>query len=228
MKLLLILSLLAGSLAFAADPQPDRSPKSPAFKPVTDDPKLPRVLLIGDSISIDYTIGVRKLLEGKANVHRIPENGGPTKNGIEKIDAWLGSGKWDLIHFNWGLHDLKIMDDGRHQVPIDEYEKNLLALVQKMKATGAHLIWASTTPVPAGELSPKRHSADAPVFNAAARKIMENENVEINDLFAFVEPRLEEFQIARNVHFKDKGSAALAERVAAAVEAGLKKAGKLK
>ena len=50
----------------------------PAFAPVTDDPKLPRVLLIGDSISIGYTIPVRKLLEGKANVHRIWENGGPT------------------------------------------------------------------------------------------------------------------------------------------------------
>ncbi len=59
------------------------------------------MLLIGDSISIGYTMPVRKLLEGKANVHRIPTNGGPTKNGIANIDNWLGTKKWDVIHFNW-------------------------------------------------------------------------------------------------------------------------------
>src|SRR5262249_4795155 len=79
----------------------------PAFAPVKDDPALPRVLLIGDSISIGYTVPARKLLQGKANVHRIPENGGPTSNGSAKLDKWLGDGKWDVIHFNWGLHDLK-------------------------------------------------------------------------------------------------------------------------
>ena len=42
-------------------------------------PGLPRVLLIGDSISIGYTLEVRKLLAGKANLHRIAENGGPTR-----------------------------------------------------------------------------------------------------------------------------------------------------
>src|SRR5436305_496918 len=71
----------------------------PAFAPVQDDPVLPRVLLIGDSISIGYTVPTRKLLQGKANVHRIPENGGPTSNGLAKLDKWLGDGKWEVIHF---------------------------------------------------------------------------------------------------------------------------------
>jgi hypothetical protein len=66
---------------------------------------LPRVLLIGDSISMGYTLDVRELLKGKANVHRIPTNGGPTTNGLKNIKAWLGDSKWDVIHFNWGLHD---------------------------------------------------------------------------------------------------------------------------
>lgn len=42
--------------------------------PVADDPDLPRVLLIGDSISIGYTKPTRQLLAGKANVHRVPSN----------------------------------------------------------------------------------------------------------------------------------------------------------
>ena len=63
-----------------------------------------------------YTIPVRALLKGKANVHRVLENGGPTINGLAQFQKWLGDGKWDVIHFNWGLHDLKLMPDGKRQV----------------------------------------------------------------------------------------------------------------
>ena len=42
---------------------------------------------IGDSISIGYTLPVRELLKGKANVHRIPQNGGATEVGLEKMKA---------------------------------------------------------------------------------------------------------------------------------------------
>ena len=40
------------------------------FEPIQDNPALPRVLLIGDSISIGYTLPVRELLDGRANLHR--------------------------------------------------------------------------------------------------------------------------------------------------------------
>ena len=59
----------------------------PTLAPIKDDPKLPRVLLIGDSISMGYTLPVRKLLDGKANVHRIPDNGGPTTHGLKNLDT---------------------------------------------------------------------------------------------------------------------------------------------
>ena len=93
----------------------------PAFAKVEDDPNLPRVLLIGDSISIGYTAPVREFLKGKANVHRIPTNGGPTTNGLANLDKWLGTSKWDVIHFNWGLHDLKYLPDGSQMIPPAAY-----------------------------------------------------------------------------------------------------------
>jgi acyl-CoA thioesterase-1 len=99
------------------------SDANPAMRPITDDPKLPRVLLIGDSISIGYTLEVRKLLAGKANVHRNPGNGGPTINGLARLDEWLGTSRWDVIHFNWGLHDLKVLTNGQHQVELAQYER---------------------------------------------------------------------------------------------------------
>lgn len=193
------------------------------FAPIQDDPKLPRVLLIGDSISMGYTLPTRKLLEGKANVHRIAENGGPTINGLAKLSKWLGSGKWDVIHFNWGLHDLKTDKDGNHQVPIEEYEKNLRELVKQLKATNAKLIWASTTPVPEGKLSPPRKDSDVTAYNAAAKKIMEENGVRVDDLYEFTAPRLKEIQRPVNVHFTDKGSEALAKQVAEQIKKALER-----
>ncbi len=175
------------------------------------------MLLIGDSISIGYTPGVSKLLAGKADVQRIPGNGGPTTNGLKNLAEWLGGGRWDVIHFNWGLHDLKLMDDGKHQVPVEEYEKNLAELVARLKATGARLIWCSTTPVPAGKLNPPRRSEDVPRYNQAAARIMRENGIVIDDLYAFALPRLDQIQRPENVHFTDAGSEQLAEVVAAAI-----------
>ncbi len=216
--------LLAPLAASAA--QPKRAPRkkrrpNPAFARVTDDPKLPRVLLIGDSISIGYTVATREALAGKANVHRAPTNCGPTIRGLEGLEKWLGDGRWDVIHFNWGLHDLKKID-GKHQVPIDEYEKNLRKLVARLKKTGATLVWCSTTPVPEG-CTPPRTNADALAYNAVARKIMEAEGIMIDDLYAFALARLDEIQRPANVHFTPEGSAVLAKQVAASILEALEK-----
>jgi lysophospholipase L1-like esterase len=188
--------------------------QDPSFAPVEDQIGLPRVLLIGDSISMGYTIPVRVRLQGKANVHRIPENGGPSSNGTANIDSWLKPGNWDVIHFNFGLHDLKRMEDGNPQVSLMDYERNLRVIVQRLQRTSARLIWATTTPVPAGDVSPPRKPVDVPAYNAAARRVMESEGVAIDDLYEFVLPHQPEWQRPVNVHFTDAGSEALAQQVA--------------
>ncbi|MEO8126061.1 MAG: SGNH/GDSL hydrolase family protein [Bryobacteraceae bacterium] len=194
---------------------------NPAFVEVQDAPGLPRVLIIGDSISIGYTLPLRTLLDGKANVHRILTNGGPSLNGLRNLQEWLGKGRWDVIHFNWGLHDLKIMEGGRHQAEVDEYETNLKELVKQLKDTGAKLIWASTTPVPEGKLDPPRRPADVPIYNAAAKNIMDANGIAIDDLYEFVVPRESEIQQKENVHYTSAGYQALAARVAEAVQLAL-------
>src|SRR5436305_2534176 len=171
-----LLLLLASSLV-ALGQVNDFSAQSPAYAPVVDTPGLPRVLLIGDSISIGYTVAVRKELAGMANVHRIPENGADTRNGLEKLDTWLGDSKWDVIHFNWGLHDLKVTPDGGRQVPLVIYEKNLEALSARLNKTGARLIWATTTPVPSGMLNPPRSAQDVEKYNAAAKWVMRTSGI---------------------------------------------------
>src|SRR5690349_15833132 len=68
----------------------DKESPAPEFAPITDDPKLPRVLLIGDSISMGYTLPTRAILAGRANVHRIPTNGATSANVLKNLDSWLG------------------------------------------------------------------------------------------------------------------------------------------
>jgi len=219
----LLSGLLSASAQQPAAPAKAKSAPSPAMAPVQDVAGLPRVLLIGDSISIGYTQPTRKLLEGKANVHRIPANGGPTKNGVANIKKWLGTGKWDVIHFNWGIHDLKFMPDGKRQVEAADYEANLRSLVATLKATGAKLIWASTTPIPEGELNPQRKFGQVPEYNAIAAKVMTENGVTINDLNAWMAPRFEELHKPKDLHYTDAGSEHLAKKVAEAITQALAK-----
>jgi endo-1,4-beta-xylanase len=190
---------------------------NPVLQRVPETAGLPRLLLIGDSISIGYTPPVREALRGRMNVQRIPENAAHTRFGAGKVDQWIGSEKWDVIHFNFGLHDLKIMEDGKHQVPVEEYERHLEAIAKRLQQTGARVIYATTTPVPEGKVSPPRNPADVPLYNQAAKRVMDRLGIPVNDLYAAVLPKLSELQRPVNVHFVDAGSAFLATRVVAEI-----------
>lgn len=219
------LLVAVGALAAAPKaPAPKKTKANPVLAPVNDVPGLPRVLLIGDSISMGYTLPVRERLTGRANVHRPPENCGDSARGVASLDKWLGAGKWDVIHFNFGLHDLKYLNEKNALVPPEQgrqvaspevYEKNLRAIVARLKQTGAKLIFATTTPVPAGSVG--RLEADASRYNAVAVRVMKETGVAVDDLYAFVVPRQGQLQRPQNVHFTDTGSAQLADAVVASI-----------
>jgi arylsulfatase len=209
-----------------------RQPNKNALSAIEDDPSLPRVLIIGDSISIAYTLPVRELLKGIANVHRPPVNCASTKHGIKGIEDWLGKNKWDVIHFNWGLHDLKYMgsngenlvdpnsESSSQQVPIKNYTNNLIWLVERMKETGAKLIWRNTTPVPEGAKG--RVVGDSENYNNAAMEVMSKYSIETNDLYNFAKNNWGRVGREADVHFTPKGSKELAKLVAKSIEKHLK------
>ena len=184
------------------------------------------VLIIGDSISIGYTPFLKEILSEKAYVWHPDENCEGTTKGVLKIDEWIGTTKWDIIHFNFGLHDLKHVNaitgansnkpEDPLQADVKQYSKNLRFIVGRLKACGAKLIFATTTPVPE-KSSPLREPEQALIFNKAALKIMKRENIEVNDLFEFTLPKLKEIQLTDNVHFKPDGYRALAEKVSASI-----------
>jgi hypothetical protein len=187
--------------------------KSNAWDFVKDDPKLPRVLLIGDSVSRGYTQPTRMALAGKANVHRAPANCGPTASGLKNLEVWLGDGKWDVIHFNFGIHD--------RATPAADYVKRLEVIVARLEKTGAKLIWASTTPIPDNPAQ-KQTAASIVEKNALAAEVMKKHGIPTDDLFAAMTPRLKEFQPPLDVHFTGVGYDFLGAKVGEAVLARLK------
>lgn len=219
----LVLALLV-SLAFVSLRAQEEAAEysSPSLVPIKDVEGLPRVLLIGDSISMGYTIATREALAGKANVHRPPTNCGSTRSGLQNLDAWLGTEKWDVIHFNWGMHDLKYLSPGKQNVPVDQYERNLRELVDRLQRTGAGLVFATTTPLireTEGKFLRDAH-AEIP-YNEVAKKVMAETGVRVDDLHAFAMSRLDSIQAKDGVHYTREGSAALAGEVAASITAAL-------
>lgn len=209
-------------------------PRAIAADPPAKAASLPRVLLIGDSISMGYTKPVTELLKGKAEVHRVKGNAGHTGIGLAKLPEWLDErhGKWDVIHFNWGLWDLcyrnpKAKTQGRRDkvngkltFTPKEYRKNLEQIVARLEKTNARLIWASTTPVPEGEAG--RKVGDDRVYNEVAAEVMKEHKIPINDLHALMVPHMKKLTTSPgNVHFTPEGSMLLARQVAAEIEKAL-------
>jgi lysophospholipase L1-like esterase len=219
----------------------------PEFVFVENDPKLPNVLIYGDSISIGYTEPVRDSLQGQANVYRLYCNGGDSASFIPKMNKMHATMRkealdepwtfrWDVIHFNVGLHDLKYISNGKldkkngEQVSsVDTYQQNLRDIIAFLGefAPDVKLVFATTTPVPEGE--PGRLAGDAQKYNQVALEVMkEYPEIEINDLFTFTKPNQPEWWTKPgNVHFNDVGKSAQGDEVARILSAALTASGNL-
>jgi hypothetical protein len=207
----LLLALPSQSLLFAED--------------VKEEADLPKVLIIGDSISIGYTPHVVQMLKGNAVVKHHKGNAQHTGTGLKKIDQWIGKTKWDVIHFNWGLWDLcyrhpqsKVQGkrdkvNGTITTPIELYEENLDKLVTRLKRTDAKLIWAHTTVVPEGEAG--RIVGDEMKYNGAAVKVMKRHGITIDDLHSLTAKfPANLFKKPGDVHYSQDGYKKIANQVA--------------
>ena len=168
---------------------------------MAEESALPRVLILGDQIYQQPATELRKELKGKAEVNFPGMKPGEVWNSttaLELLDRQIGDGRWDLIHFNCGLGDLihrvpsvrsfRVMPrhvGGIRTTDPRQYEKNLHALVTRLKTTGAKLVWASTTPI--------RHSSTNVFakgteieYNAIAAKVMAGHGIPTNDMYVFV------------------------------------------
>ena len=178
---------------------------------------LPRVLLLGDSIARGYGPQVEQKLKGKAYVARLATSksvGDPAL--LAEVALILGQARFDVIHFNNGLHGFGYTED--------DYRKAFPDLLETLKggSQGARLIWATTTPVRERD-HPDRldvRTDRVKSRNAIAARLVEAEKIPVDDLFALMDGH-PEYHAVDGIHFNDRGVAAQAEQVAARIKAVL-------
>ena len=197
----------------------------------SDDPRLPRYLFIGDSISGNYNNGLRSALEGTLNIHHPPTNCGPSGKGKSSIVHWLGAYKqkgrgWDVISFNFGHWDA-----GNDKA---SYQANLESVIRELEKTGARLVWVTTCPVPrgypaAGEITdqgkaPRRTSGVMQKYLNpwAAEVIARHPTITVCDQWQYVKDNesdlYKDWWAGKNVHFGGKQADALGRLLAGHVK----------
>ncbi len=183
-------------------------------------PPQPKVLIIGDSISIGYFPFVKSALANKAEVYHNAGNAQSSTNGVAKIKTWLGDTRWDVIQFNWGLWDVAYRTpvekgtgpldktNGKLTTTPKEYEQNIEKLIHELEKTGARLIFVNTTYVPKAE--PGRNSSDVRKYNRIAEKMMKKHKIIINDLYTpSIGIHSQKGLGTDNVHYSTEGYEAL-------------------
>jgi len=223
LKQILPVALLAGLASLAVAQPANYSPSARESIEWCDiwishanETNLPRVLLIGDSITRAYYPEVEKHLEGKAYVGRLSSSAFASDPAlIAQIKMVLGEYKFEVIHFNNGMHGWQHSEQ--------EYEQAFATFLKTIQlyAPKAKLIWASTTPLKVSPNLPADNQTQATderiaARNAIAAKIVEAKGIPVDDLNAPMRghPELH----SDNVHFNDQGVTLQAAQVAARIE----------
>ncbi len=140
---------------------------------------LPRVLLVGDSICNGYQGLVQKKLAGKVNVSYWVSSYCLTMPSYRKLlDVYLSEAKYDVIHFNNGLHSL-------HTDPTawENSFRDTIAFI-RTRQPEAKIVWCSSTP-----LKDPVRTAKAAELNARADKVVKEMRIPVvNDLFKTLDP----------------------------------------
>lgn len=184
-------------------------------------PSLPTVVLVGDSIRNGYAPLVTRLLDGKARVVSVAW-AGDSAALLANLDKLVLDHKPDLVHFNAGLHDLRVnRKDKSHQIALAAYEKNLNALVARLKKSKATLLFASTTPIDDDRHAKRgfdRFEKDVRRYNEAALRVMAREGVIVHDLHALAHHHGAARLLGKDgTHYTKEGNAVLAAAVADSV-----------
>src|ERR1700730_975694 len=141
------LSLLARPSLLCAQDQtfiPEEIEWTWEVRPQLSDPKLPNVLLLGDSITRSYFPDVTKNLSGIANVYLMASSTSvgdpPLPRQIAEFAAMEGV-SFAVVHFNNGLHGWGYTET--------QFKSDFPIFLQAIRALPGHgkLIWASITPV---------------------------------------------------------------------------------
>ena len=176
-----------------------------------------QIILLGDSIRMQYQPVVAKKLAGVAEVRGPEENGRWSGYTLNSLRFWLPQmPSPDLVQWNCGLWDMgDDYQEGRHFYPLDLYEetcRRICRVLRKMTGNPERpILIATTTPT----LIPDHE--DICLYNDVLRKVAAEENAGINDLYAVVAPAKAEMIGEDHIHLNPAGVQAVAEQTAARI-----------
>ncbi len=180
----------------------------------------PAILVLGDSITRGRLPHLKEMFEPDYAVCAPFENGRGTLFSLTQIETWLRLRKhWDLVVFNWGLHDLRRRDTVP-AVSQSEYAKSLTILATRIIAKSDHALFVTTTPVPPKAADWKNDDVD--LYNHTAIEIMEELGVPVCDLSLLAaEVHADHGKMPRDsdIHYDREGYRLLAKPVAGAMRA---------
>ena len=185
--------------------------------------KLPKVLLLGDSIRMSYQWPVADKLEGIAEIVGPEDNCQFSAYTLSSLDRWINAlGVPDVVHWNNGIHDSGHNPARKPvQIPLETYLKNLESILSRLKEMTPHVIWATTTPVhpdrPFRSDQWSWRNAEIDQYNGTARKLMEEHSIPINDLHSVVAADPDIYLSEDQLHLSSEGIEKCAEAVAKAI-----------
>jgi hypothetical protein len=187
-------------------------------RPPHTDPKLPNVLLLGDSLSRNYFPEVTKDLAGEANVYLMASStsvGDPRLPHEIREFAAMENVPFRIVHFNNGMHGWDYTE-AQYRAAFPEFLRTVRSLV----GSDADLVWATITPVqPKAFNGATNERIDA--RNAIATGFITAAHIRIDDQHALMMQHRDLYQ--DTVHFNDAGSRLMGEQAAASIRALLKK-----
>lgn len=177
----------------------------------TEKNDLPRLLLVGDSITRSYQGKVRELLEGKFYVDYIAASYSvDQKFFVDLVTKFAADSDYAVIHFNHGLHGLhmtdKVYGEGVEKLlaEIGKNRKVILAASTLVKEKGNARIDYRTTGIVLRR-------------NKIIEIIAQRSGYKIDDLYSVSANIPAEYRWSDGVHYDEKGSERLAEAVAKSV-----------
>lgn len=186
-----------------------------------------KILLLGDSIRIGYDKHVKHAFEDVAEVYYPEENCRFTTYLMRALNGYrkkLGITELDLIHWNVGLWDSLIRQDGKPLVPMEAYRENIDRLCNIFKAVfpGARMIFATSTPVQEALYGDfKRYNRDIEEYNAAAVAIVKCHGGEINDLYSLLKEAPSVYHSDATHYYTREGTELITNQVIASIENAL-------
>jgi hypothetical protein len=176
---------------------------------------LPRVLLVGDSICQGYQSKVAAELDGRVNVTYWASSYCVTSPGYLRLLAfYLDEAKYDVIHFNNGLHSCGTPDAG-----YETAYRHALQLIRK-KQPGAKLFWAASTPL---NTDKAKLAGKVVQLNAAAKRAAcDIDGIGVNDLFSLMNPLDRKAYWTDVYHYRQAGYELIASQIVEKVSAAIR------